>query len=115
MYAPYHAHVLDSNITFFVNLCFRAESIYRRLSKSPYVSNAARRVLNLPLITEQDLSSPNKKSQPVNISTNGGHKRRHQDSGNSGESLNDSSSVEILSELDDEAKFENGLMAAGHF
>ena len=42
--------------------------------------------------------------------TSSSTRRQHQDSGNSGESLNNSSSVEVLSELDDEAKFENGLM-----
>ncbi len=30
-------------------------------------------------------------------------------------SLNDSSSVEVLSELDDEARFENGLSSFNHF
>jgi len=37
----------------------RAESIYRQLAKSPYVSNAARRVLHLPLITENHLEVKN--------------------------------------------------------
>ena len=86
-------------------LYFRAEAIYLRLSKSPYVSNAARRVLNLPLITEQDLSQRNILQQN-GISPK---RRRNQSSGNS------ESSVEVITELDEESKFENGLMAAGHF
>ena len=84
-----------------------------RLSKSPYVSNAARRVLNLPLITEQDLSqkSPlfNRNNSAQNgISPNGISplRRRHQSSGNS------ESSVEVLTELDEDSKFENKLMEA---
>ena len=85
-------------------LYFRAEAIYLRLSKSPYVSNAARRVLNLPLITEQDLSQRNNSQNGVSP-----RRRRHQSSGNS------ESSVEVLTELDEESKFENGLMTAGHF
>ena len=83
---------------------FRAEAIYLRLSKSPYVSNAARRVLNLPLITEQDLSQRNILQNGISPK-----RRRHQSSGNS------ESSVEVITELDEESKFENGLMAAGHF
>ena len=86
-------------------LYFRAEAIYLRLSKSPYVSNAARRVLNLPLITEQDLSQRNILQQN-GISPK---RKRNQSSGNS------ESSVEVITELDEESKFENGLMAAGHF
>ena len=92
---------------------FRAEAIYKQMAKSPYVSNAARRVLNLPLITENQLKSA---SQAVPIQNGvSPRRRRHQSSGNSGESLNNSSSVEVLSEMDDEAKVENRLMAAGHF
>jgi len=95
----------NSNISV-TDVLSRAEAIYLRLSKSPYVSNGARRVLNLPLITEHDLSLRNSNSQNHGISPK---RRRHQSSGNS------ESSVEVITELDEESKFENGLMAAGHF
>lgn len=94
----------NSNISV-TEVLSRAEAIYLRLSKSPYVSNAARRVLNLPLITEQVLSQRNILQQN-GISPK---RRRNQSSGNS------ESSVEVITELDEESKFENGLMAAGHF
>jgi hypothetical protein len=94
----------NSNISV-TEVLSRAEAIYLRLSKSPYVSNAARRVLNLPLITEQDLSQRNILQQN-GISPK---RKRNQSSGNS------ESSVEVITELDEESKFENGLMAAGHF
>jgi len=93
----------NSNISI-TDVLSRAEAIYQRLSTSPYVSNAARRVLNLPLITEQDLSQRNNSQNGISP-----RRRRHQSSGNS------ESSVEVLTELDEESKFENGLMAAGHF
>ena len=90
----------------------RAESIYCQLAKSPYVSNAARRVLHLPLITENHLKASSVMPIQNGISP---RRRRHQSSGNSGESLNNSSSVEVLSEMDDETKVENRLMATGNF
>ena len=103
----FRLYFLYSSILLYLSilLYFRAEAIYLRLSKSPYVSNAARRVLNLPLITEQDLSQRNILQQN-GISPK---RKRNQSSGNS------ESSVEVITELDEESKFENGLMAAGHF
>lgn len=86
----------------------RAEAIYERLCKSPYVSNAARRVLNIPLLTESDLLSSSL-SKAVHQNGVSPRRRRHQSSGNS------ESSVEVLTEPDEETRFENGLMAAGHF
>jgi len=92
----------------------RAESIYCQLAKSPYVSNAARRVLHLPLITENHLKASSASMVPIQNGISP-RRRRHQSSGNSGESLNNSSSVEVLSEMDDETKLENRLMATGNF
>lgn len=105
------------NTDVYLFLFFRAESIYRQLAKSPYVSNAARRVLHLPLITENHLKASGSSSMAMPIHQNGisPRRRRHQSSGNSGESLNNSSSVEVLSEMDDETKVENRLMATGNF
>ena len=97
--------------TNFINSFYRAEAIYEKLSKSIYVSNAARRVLKLPLITEQDLRSGKNEVSPISL-TNGvsPRRRRHQNSGNS------ESSVEVLPDLEtEEAKFENALLAAGPF
>ena len=88
---------------------FRAEAIYQRLSKSPYVSNAARRVLSLPLITEQDLTNKNSHLNQTANQNISPRRRRHQSSGNS------ESSVEVITELDEETKFENSLMTSGHF
>ena len=79
------------------------------MRKSPYVSNAARRVLNIPLLTESDLSSLESSKAAVHQNGVSPRRRRHQSSGNS------ESSVEVLTEPDEETKFENGLMAAGHF
>merc|ERR1712038_359499 len=71
----------NSNISI-TEVLSRAEAIYQRLSTSPYVSNAARRVLNLPLITEQDLSQRNNSQNGVSP-----RRRRHQSSGNSESSV----------------------------
>ena len=109
--------IQKENTVIYLFLFFRAESIYRQLAKSPYVSNAARRVLHLPLITENHLKASGSSSMAMPIHQNGisPRRRRHQSSGNSGESLNNSSSVEVLSEMDDETKVENRLMATGNF
>ncbi len=48
----YHSNIYLLKVLF----CFRAEAIYLKLSKSHYVSNSARRILDLPLVTEQDLA-----------------------------------------------------------
>ena len=89
---------------------FRAEAIHEKLSKSIYVSNAARRVLKLPLITEQDLHKCKNEVSPMQQNGASPRRRRHQNSGNS------ESSVEVLPDLEtDEQKFENALLAAGPF
>ena len=91
-------------------LLFRAEAIYEKLSRSMYVSNAARRVLKLPLITEQDLHRCKNEVSPMHQNGISPRRRRHQNSGNS------ESSVEVLPDLEtEEQKFENALLAAGPF
>lgn len=75
-----------------------------------YVSNAARRVLKLPLITEQDLHRCKNEVSPMHQNGISPRRRRHQNSGNS------ESSVEVLPDLEtEEQKFENALLAAGPF
>eukprot|EP00093_Oithona_nana_P006165 06165.XXX_166349_168505_1 [CDS] Oithona nana genome sequencing. len=99
----------NSNVSISAVLA-RAEAIYEKLSRSMYVSNAARRVLKLPLITEQDLHRCKNEVSPMHQNGISPRRRRHQNSGNS------ESSVEVLPDLEtEEQKFENALLAAGPF
>jgi len=102
----------NSNISISAVLA-RAEAIYEKLSKSIYVSNAARRVLKLPLITEQDLRIGKNEVSPISPTLANGispRRRRHQNSGNS------ESSVEVLPDLEsEEQKFENSVLTSGSF
>jgi len=101
----------------------KAEGIYLALVNDNNVSERVVNILGLAPIHSSPTSSPSPSSStaprassnPVPIQRNKkqshqNHRERHgTESSNASSSLNNSSSVEVLSEMDDEQKFENSL------
>jgi len=110
------SHRIDLNATL-----ARAESLYEVLKNdnTGVVNNKVRGIIGLPLVsceadntlTEngEEMLEMRSASKPVPI-LNGVKKERHvTDSSNTSSSLNYSSSVEVISELEDETRFESSI------
>jgi len=105
----------------------KAQGIYEALAKDETVSERLVNILGLAPLVRSEMeeadnldSSDNSRhstSKPVPIqarkhsgNSNSSLRERHRtESSNASSSLNNSSSVEVLSEIDDEQKFENSL------